>query len=265
MIDIHSHILPGLDDGSRSMEETLKIVRQLYEAGFKTLIATPHVLEGRDYLSPTKILKATEQVRLQVVEAGIPVEILPGAENYIFPDMAKWARDGRLMTMGNTNQYLLLELPLLEIPRYTDQVFFDLQVLGLTPILAHPERYKGLVDEPERLIDWAKKGILLQLDLRSLCGKYGPQAKRLAEVMLHSDLVHLVGSDAHRVAGSESAYVEELERVKGIVGESRFSEVTLTSPQYILEGKAMQGDRDYFLKEPVLQKSRRGFLSWFGR
>jgi len=265
MIDIHSHILPGLDDGSRSMEETLQMVRQLYEAGFKTLIATPHVSEGRDYLSPTEILKATEQVCLQVVEAGIPVEIFPGAENYIFPDMANWARDGKLMTLGNTNQYLLLEFPLLEIPRYTDQVFFELQVLGLTPILAHPERYKGLVDEPERLLDWAKKGILLQLDLRSLCGKYGPQAKRLAEVMLHSDLVHLVGSDAHRVAGSELAYLKELDRVKEIVGESRFREVTMLSPQSILEGKVMWGERDYLLKEPVLQKRKRGFLGWFRR
>ena len=132
MIDIHSHILPGLDDGSNNMAETLGMVRQLYEAGFKTLIATPHVLEGNDSLSPEEILAATDQVCKQVAEAGIPVEILPGAENYIFPDMAKWVREGKLLTLGNTGKYLLVELPMLEIPHYTDQVFFELQVLGLT-------------------------------------------------------------------------------------------------------------------------------------
>lgn len=266
MIDIHSHILPGLDDGSRSMGETLKMVRQLYEAGFKTLIATPHVFEGRDFLSPMEILTAVKEVRLQVAEAGIPVEIFPGAENYIFPDMAKWASAGKLMTLGNTSKYLLLEFPLLEIPLYADQVFFELQVLGLTPVLAHPERYRGLVGEPERLLGWAKKGVLLQLDLRSLDGKYGPQAKRLAEVMLRSDLVHLVGSDAHRVARSEFTYVEDLERVKGIVGESRFRDVTVDSPRNVLEGKGMLGERDYFLKGNGLKKRKKlGFLGWFGR
>ena len=263
MIDIHSHILPGLDDGAQSMEETLGMVRQLQAAGFKTLIATPHVLEGRAYLSPTDILAATEQVHECVARAGMPVEILPGAENYIFPDMAKWAQAGKLLTLGNTGKYLLLELPMLEIPHYTDQVFFDLQVTGLTPILAHPERYRGLYDKPERLLDWAKKGILFQLDLRSMGGKYGPQAKRLAEIMLHSDLVHFVGSDAHRVARSESAYLEELRSVKGIVGEERFREVTVGNPRRILEGKAVEGGREYFLNEAVMKKGKRGFWSWF--
>ena len=263
MIDIHSHILPGLDDGAKSIEETLGMVRQLQEAGFKTLIATPHVLEGRAYLSPADILAETEQVRECVARAGIPVEILPGAENYIFPDMAKWAQAGKLLTLGNTGKYLLLELPMLEIPHYTDQVFFELQVNGLTPVLAHPERYRSLYDKPERLLDWANKGILFQLDLRSLDGKYGPQAKRLAEVMLHSDLVHFVGSDAHRVARSESAYLEELRSVKGIVGEERFREVTMGNPRGVVEGKLLLRERDYFLDEAVVKKKKRGFWSWF--
>ena len=128
MIDLHSHILPGLDDGSENMTETLGMVRQLHEAGFKTLIATPHVIEGRTFLSPAEILETTEQVRKCVTKAGIPVQILPGAENYIFPDLAKWARDGKLVTLGNAGKYLLVELPMLEIPHYTDQVFFELQV-----------------------------------------------------------------------------------------------------------------------------------------
>lgn len=265
MIDIHCHILPGLDDGAKNMDETLEIVRQLREVGFETLIATPHVLEGSEYLSPADILSATEHVRECVAEAGIPVEILPGAENYIFPDMAKWVQAGKLLTLGNAGKYILLELPMLEVPYYTDQVFFELQVAGLTPILAHPERYRGLVDEPERLVEWANKGILFQLDLRSMGGKYGPQARRLAEVMLQSELVHFVGSDAHRVARSELAYLRELRSVEEIVGGTKLKEVTLTNPGEALDGKSVQRGREYFLREHFVKKRRSGLWSWFRR
>ncbi|TGE31911.1 CpsB/CapC family capsule biosynthesis tyrosine phosphatase [Desulfosporosinus sp. Sb-LF] len=263
MIDIHSHILPGLDDGSKSIEETLGIVRQLQGTGFKTILATPHVLEGTDFLSPAEILTATADVCQAVAEAGISVEILPGAENYIFPDMGKWVRAGKLLTLGNTGKYILVELPMLEIPHYTDQVFFELQVEGLTPVLAHPERYKGLFQEPERLIDWAKKGILFQLDLRSLSGRYGPQPKQLAERMLSSDLIHFVGSDAHRVSRSDSVDREALQCVRQTIGEKRFREVTETNPQRILEGKIVPSGGEYLLKEPEIKKRKHRFWEWF--
>ncbi|HZK54095.1 MAG TPA: CpsB/CapC family capsule biosynthesis tyrosine phosphatase [Desulfosporosinus sp.] len=257
MIDLHSHILPGLDDGSNNIAETLGMVSQLYEAGFKTLIATPHVIEGRTFLSPAEILATTEQVRQAVAEAGIPVEILPGAENYIFPDLAKYARDGKLMTLGNAGKYLLVEFPMLEIPHYTDQVFFELQVLGITPVLAHPERNKGLVDEPERLVEWARKGVLFQLNLRSLSGHYGPQAKQLAEILLSSELIHFIGSDTHRVSRSDATYSEGLQTVQDVVGETSYQDLTRLNPQTMLEGKPLQqNDQDYELKRPVAKKKR---------
>ncbi|WP_243454325.1 tyrosine-protein phosphatase [Desulfosporosinus fructosivorans] len=262
---MHSHILPGLDDGAKDMAETLEMVRQLQESGFKTIFATPHVLEGRDYLHPAEILTVTEQVRQRVAEAGIKIEILPGAENYIFPDMAKWFSAGKLLTLGNTGKYLLVELPMREIPHYTDQVFFELQVKGLTPILAHPERNLGLNDEPKRLLEWAKRGILFQMNVRSLSGYYGPRPKMLAELMLSNGLIHLIGSDAHRVSRSESIYTEALQGVKEISGEGRFQDMTLWNPQTILEGKPLQGGRDYALDEPILKKKKRGFRDLFRR
>lgn len=264
MIDSHSHILPGLDDGAKTMDETLEIVRQLCEAGFKTLISTPHVLEGRGFLHPEEILNSAARVGQAVAEAGIPVEIVPGAENYIFPDMGKWVREGNLLSLGNTQKYILVELPRLEIPHYTDHVFFELQVQGLTPILAHPERYRGLVAEPKRLLEWAKKGILFQLDLRSLRGRYGPKAQELAETLLQSHLIHLIGSDAHRVASNESSVQESLQRLKQLVGEEKYRELTLTNPQAVLEGKAMPDRENYSLQEPmIMKKKKRKFWGLF--
>lgn len=250
MIDIHSHILPGLDDGAKNVEETLEIVLQLHRAGFKTLIATPHVLE-EEYLPPEKILAVTERVRTCVAEAGVQMEILPGAENYIFPDMGKWAQDGKLMTLGNTGKYILVELPMFEIPRYTDQVFFELQASGLTVVLAHPERYKGLVEAPERLLEWARKGVLFQLDLRSLAGRYGPQARRLAQKMLRSNLIDFIGSDAHRVSRSDSSYTETLQSVREFINESQFQDMTLGNPQKVLTGKEILCDREFILQDSV--------------
>jgi len=265
MIDIHSHILPGLDDGAKTLEDTLGIVQQMYKAGCQTIIATPHVLEGYEFLSPEEILAATEQVRERVAEAGIPVEVLPGAENYIFPEMGKWVREGRLLTLGNTRKYLLLELPMLEIPQYTEQVFFELQVQGLTPVLAHPERNKGLIDQPECLIEWAKKGVLFQLNLRSLSGRYGPQAQELAEILLRSKLVHFVGSDAHRPSQRDSVYLEALQGIEGIVGEECCREVMVRNPRAILAGEALEGEREYTLEGPVRKKKMNRFWSLFRR
>ncbi|HWQ88595.1 MAG TPA: CpsB/CapC family capsule biosynthesis tyrosine phosphatase [Desulfitobacteriaceae bacterium] len=254
MIDLHSHILPGLDDGAGAMGETLGMVCQLQAAGFQTLMATPHVLEGRGFLSPEQILAATEEVRREIAAAGIKVNILPGAENYIFPALAKAARAGQLLTLGNTGKYLLLELPLLEIPRYTEQVFFDLQAEGITPVLAHPERYRALAAKPEHLLAWSRQGVLFQVDLLSLNGRYGLRAMRLAEIMLRSGLAHFLGSDAHRVAGTEPGYREALAQARSIVGEEKFQELTAGNAAALLAGKLRQNGEESFLAELPIRK-----------
>ena len=170
------------------------------------------------------------------------------------------------MTLGNGGKYLLVELPMNELPHYTDQVFFELQVFGLTPVLAHPERYLGLFEGPERLLDWAKKGILFQLELRSLSGHYGPQPKRLAELMLQSDLIHVLGSDAHRISHSGQTYPEALQSIEKLVGKERLEELAVINPRTMLEGKSLLRERDYHLEESAMKKKcKRGFWSLFRR
>ncbi|AET70580.1 capsular polysaccharide biosynthesis protein [Desulfosporosinus orientis DSM 765] len=262
MIDIHSHILPGLDDGAKIIEDSLEMARQLHQSGFKTLIATPHVMEGSDFLSPEKILAAVAELRKNVAEAEIPVEILPGAENYIFPDLGKWAHQGKLLTLGNTGKYLLMELPMLEIPHYTEQVFFDLQVQGLTPILAHPERNRGLIDRPEYLVEWANKGVLFQLNLRSLSGRYGPQVQELAERMIRSKLIHFVGSDAHRPSQEDTDYLKALRSTKEMTEDDGIREITINNPQAILAGRALPEKREYTL-HTLKRKKKRRFWEFF--
>ncbi|WP_088188392.1 CpsB/CapC family capsule biosynthesis tyrosine phosphatase [Desulfosporosinus sp. FKA] len=262
MIDTHSHILPGLDDGSKTMEESLDILRQLQKAGFETILATPHVLEGKDFLSPEEILTAAEEVRRAASKAGISAEIIPGSENYIFPDMAKWLREGKLLTLGNTGKYLLVELPMLEIPHYADQVFFELQVEGVTPILAHPERYLGLFQEAERALEWVKKGVLFQLDYRSVTGRYGSKPKQLAERMLSSGIIHFLGSDAHRVSSSDFIDREALQYIRQLVGKEEFRKMTVINPRRMIEGETIPSGGDFSLKEMPGKREKRKHRFW---
>jgi len=264
VIDLHSHILPGVDDGAQNIEDSLEIVKQLSQAGFHTIVATPHVLEGRDYLTPQEILMGTERLNQAIQEAGINLKIIPGAECYIFPELPRWVKEGKIMTLGDMKKYILVELPMLEVPLYTEKVFFELQVMGITPILAHPERNKELTEQPKRLLEWAKKGILLQLDLRSINGRYGEKVSEFSKLLLESNLIHFIGSDAHRVA-KENTYENSLKVLKDIIGDEEYQEVTVDIPQKALVGMTIDIQRHYELAKAKKPQPRNLWRRLFQR
>ena len=241
MIDLHSHILPGVDDGAENLQEAIAMIKQLQESGFKQIVATPHALEtyGEIGLTAEQIAVAVERLQCQTEQAGLNVKILPGAETYIFPEMGKELDAGRLQTIGG-GKYLLLELPARDIPQYTEQVFFDLQVRGITPILAHPERYPLLLAddrEKKRLFEWAESGVLFQLDIRSLGGRYGQGPEKNAHKLLKGNFIHFVGSDIHRPSIQPEGLVRELELLSQLVGDEKFIELTEHNPKAVLENK----------------------------
>lgn len=248
MIDLHSHILPGLDDGASGMDQTVLMLKQLTVAGFHTVYATPHVVEEQSFLSPERIVAAVDAAKAAVREQGITIDIRAGAEILIFPDLIKWLQAGQLVTLGNEGKYLLLELPMLSIPAYTDKVFFDLQVNGVTPILAHPERHALLGQDPERLLEWANKGILFQLDLRSLSGRYGPDVRHTALNIVRSGLVHFIGSDIHRPSQHPIPFEEELSQLYDLIGSEKYHQLTEENPDKVFSGKTLQPEGDYRLK-----------------
>lgn len=257
---MHCHILPGADDGAETIEESLQIIRQLCVAGFNMFMATPHVFEGRGYLTPSYILERTDELNYLAHQEGLQVTILPGAENYIFPEMAEWYQKGKLMTLAHGGEYLLIELPMHEIPVYTEQVFFDLMLAGVVPVLAHPERYTALWDEPDIILKWLRQGVLMQLDLRSSIGKYGPRAKKFADLLLKNGLIHFIGSDAHIPTRHPSSYSESLCRLRDLLGEENYQVITETNPWALLRGAAII-EQEYSLNEEH-QKSSRWMQTW---
>lgn len=195
MIDVHAHILPGLDDGPTSIEEAVTILRDSSKKGIHKIIATPHIFEGNN--SDIKDMKAKIKTLNQISkEEGLNILVLPGAEYLITDDLAKKAANGDIITLANSS-YILIELPLDEIPENSFNVFFDLVLLGFNPIIAHPERCRAIIDKPMILFDLIKKGVFAQLNAGSILGKYGPRIQETAETLIKSRLYHVIGSDLH--------------------------------------------------------------------
>lgn len=239
MIDVHCHILPGLDDGAKDLETSLELARQLSLAGFHKVIATPHVFEGHEFIDPDTIREAVAQLNAQLVKESIPLEVLPGSENYIFPELPRYLMEEKILTLGDSHKYLLFELPMHDLPSYTDRVIFELQVQGIVPILAHPERYRFFSESPETLLEWKRKGVLMQMDLRSIEGRYGQGPRDLSAWLLEKGLVHSLGTDAHRGSHQNDSFKKSIDGFRGVIGEERFERWFKTYPKAILKGEEL--------------------------
>lgn len=240
MIDTHLHILPGLDDGVRNIEEALALARQLVEVGYTQVIATPHVVEGKSFLTPEKIIQAVEQLKEVLREQEIPLDILPGAENYLFPELPRYVKEGRILTLGGQEKYLLVELPLLSLPHYVEKVFFELQVAGYHLVLAHPERYSYILDDRALLEHWAGLGVLYQLDLRSLSRRYGSGPEEVALWLLEHNMISWVGTDAHHPSSESKPFLRELALLGDWLGKDGRDILTERNPRVVLTQGAIQ-------------------------
>jgi protein-tyrosine phosphatase len=194
--DMHSHLLPALDDGLKTMEETIAFIRQLHELGYSKLICTPHIISDLYPNSPDTILPSLQEVQKQVAEHNIPVQIEAAAEYMVDMDFEEWIRrDRQLLTFGEN--YILIEMSFVAASPNIETVIFELCIRGLQPIIAHPERYvyfHDSFDKYQRLIDL---GCILQVNMLSLLGYYGGYVKKAAEKLLKNNMIQFAGTDMH--------------------------------------------------------------------
>jgi len=197
MIDIHCHILPGLDDGAQTMEEAVAMARTAVEDGITTMVATPHYWEGMFTPTAQEVRRAVGDLQDRLADEGILLKLLPGHEVMMGTKVPERLRKGDLLTLGDGGEYLLIELPVFDIPMCTEQVLFEVMSLGVTPILAHPEKNAGIQQDPALLARIVERGCLVQMDADSLArGRWGGTA-RFAARLLKAGLVHLIASDGH--------------------------------------------------------------------
>lgn len=195
--DIHSHFIPGIDDGAQTLEQSLELLASMAELGYRKVITTPHSMADGYKNSPEIILGGLEKLRAGVREAGINIEVDAAAEYYLDHALEQQVVAETVLTFGNN--YLLFELPFIGEPAMLRQVVFQMQTQGYRPVLAHPERYSFWHNEFERFTDLKDRGVMFQLNMVALSGAYGPQAKQIAERMIDAGYYELVGSDCHNM------------------------------------------------------------------
>ncbi|TLS35174.1 tyrosine-protein phosphatase [Pseudalkalibacillus caeni] len=197
MIDIHCHILSGVDDGARNEINSIEMARKAVEEGITKIVATPHHKNGHHHNERSRILEAIEKLNQQLKVENIPLTILPGQEIRINGEMEEEYESHQLLTFNDQHNHMLVEFPSSNVPSYSKKLFFDLQLRGITPVIAHPERNKELMENPDRLYDLVKNGALTQLTASSLTGDFGKKIKKFSIQLIEHGLTHFLASDAH--------------------------------------------------------------------
>ncbi|SDD80518.1 tyrosine-protein phosphatase [Sporomusa acidovorans] len=261
MLDLHCHIIPNIDDGAKNLETSLEMLRIAQQNGTKGIIATPHAIEGEWLPSWKQILEGCELLRQEGAKAGLDIPTYPGAEVAIHQDILNIIQGPGPYCL-NGGRYMLVELPAMEIPGFTEDFFFTLQTREITPILAHPERHPILAKNPELLVEWIQRGIMTQINGTSLIGKMGERAKNLAELLLQRDMVHCIGSDAHSAGHRNPDLTAAVKKVVSIAGEKKAKCIIATNPENVINSRDVEM---FVVKEGNISKKTNFFKKLLAR
>ena len=198
ILDIHSHILPGIDDGSKNMEMTLEMLRNAEKEGTKEIVATPHYLleYGESVIKEVKVL--VEEVNSLINKEGIDVKVYSGQEVYFNENIIVDYIEGNIGTINNS-RYMLIEFPMHRFNKNEFDIIYELQIRDIVPIIAHPERYRLFRDEPSLINNFIDKEYLFQMNSGSIEGKFGESVKKTANLFLENNIYNFIGSDAHNI------------------------------------------------------------------
>lgn len=233
LLDIHSHILPGIDDGASSLDVSIAMLDAARTIGIRSIIATPHLTGPLSEAYDDEVRAALNLIEPHARERNIVIE--RGFEIRLSPDLLLRLREGEASTLAGTN-VVLVDLPFIDWPLYADDTIFALQAAGFQPILAHPERYPRIQKSPGFGLEIAQRGVALQVNIASLTGLFGRQARRAAEDLLKLGAVHLAATDAHSAGHRMAAVPEGMNRLRDLVGEEGLNRLVTENPASLLNG-----------------------------
>jgi tyrosine-protein phosphatase YwqE len=195
--DIHSHFVPGIDDGAKTLDDSIQMISALHEMGYKKVITSPHTMS--DYYRNTSdiITMGAEAVKQELKKQDIPVEFSAVSEYYLDFDFERKLKEEQLLTFGNN--YLLFEISYMNPPDNLYHVIFEMQLKGYKPVLAHPERYNFWHSDFEKYEAFIDKGVMLQMNINSLTGYYSLGTKKIAEEMINKNMISFLGTDCHHM------------------------------------------------------------------
>jgi len=259
MIDLHAHILPSLDDGAKTIEESIQMCWVSYRDGVRTIVATPHFLPGIYKNDRSTILSKVNELNEAIRKLGVEssefgaqspdtitqrfnnsidaLKILPGSDVHFSSDILQRYETGEIVTVNNQGRYLMVEFAFQGIPYQAEEVLFQLLAKEIIPIISHPERNFEIGQRPKRYYEMIRMGCLGQVTAMSLTGEFGPGIKRNAERLLSKRLIHIIASDAHSIDGRTPILTAGVKAAGKIVGEEEAHKMVTEYPQAILEGR----------------------------
>lgn len=229
MRDLHSHFLPGVDDGAKNIEATRKMLKSAQENGVTDILFTPHyILDSRYDSSKKHNLEIFKEIK-KIAKEEYNVNIFLGNEVYCTSEMLRLYKEGLISTL-NDSRYMLIEIPMYSKTNNIKSLFLELINNGITPILAHPERYTAYYKDYDFFFELRDMGVLMQINYPSLMGAYGIKAKKMAIQLLKRNLISFVGSDIHSVTEGKYEMIPQVEKkLKKLIGEEQFIEITLNN------------------------------------
>lgn len=235
MIDFHSHILPNIDDGSRSLNETIHILKEAQKAGFTKIISTSHYIDGYYEADEEQRTKLINEIR----EKFQGIELYLGNEIYITNQMTELISEKKASTINNS-KYVLFELPMNTKAMDVKEVVFRLMEKGYVPIIAHPERYKYVKEDIEYVRELADMGVLFQSNYGSSIGMYGKKAQKTQKKLLQEGLIQFFGTDVHTVEHVYTKMPKILKKLRKIISEEELEQLSTVNPQKVLDNEDIE-------------------------
>ncbi|WP_314065845.1 CpsB/CapC family capsule biosynthesis tyrosine phosphatase [uncultured Vagococcus sp.] len=208
MIDLHCHILPGIDDGANNLEDSIHMANVAVSSGITHILCTPHHNNGT-YRNPKyDVIQHVAALQKELDNREIPLTLFEGQEVRITGELLQDIDQDNILFADIDDQYLLIEFPSNDVPAFTEKLFFELLSHEITPIIVHPERNSVFIDDPNKIIPFLEMGVLSQMTAPSYVGTFGKKIQKTAKIMLEHNLVHMVASDAHNIE-RRSFYMKE--------------------------------------------------------
>jgi protein-tyrosine phosphatase len=243
MVDIHHHLLFGVDDGADCIETSVEMARLAVAEGITHIVCTPHANSYHEFLPEVNADK-TAELRARLADEGIALTLGSGCDFHLSFDNVKQAQADPTCFSINGLGYLLVELPDYGLPPGLTETYYQLRLAGMTPILTHPERNPTLQNEPERLIEWLRGGLLIQVTADALTGHKGQRAQKMAYDLLDKRWVHFLASDAHNTTTRPPRLREACEIVASKYGEEYARSLCVTNPLAVFEGKPLEVEEE---------------------
>ncbi|MFV0557015.1 MAG: tyrosine-protein phosphatase [Lactovum sp.] len=235
MIDIHSHILPGIDDGAKTIQDTRNMLKMAIAEGVTTIVATPHY--NPQYKNERDlILEKVVLVQDMVKKEKLPISVVSGQEVRVYGDLIKDYISGKLATVADFTRFMLVEFPSNQVPSYASRLFYEMTLEGFQPILVHPERNSGIIEDLQLLADFVSQGVITQVTASSITGHFGRKVKEISNDILDNQLAHFIASDAHNITSRAFKMKDAFQIIEKNYGQETVDYFNYNAEQVIVNG-----------------------------